>query len=396
MDLTLIEWLHSAEGQAILAELAIRELRETDLLAELNRLRRHLPAERARAAIEQALLRRKAIAKFPYADRMLFTRDALEQASAAPVAAHRAARLVCQSRVADLGCGIGGDTIAMALAGIQVIAVERDPIRLALAQANLAALGLDERVLWLERDLLHEPPPHADALFCDPARRIGDRRVFDPAAFQPPLTHVLGWQRHNPALVVKLAPGIDRNHIPAEAELEFISFDGELKEAVLWCGPLATTERRATVLNGAGNAVSLTTGAAPRPPLSTPQTVLYEPDPTIIRAGLIAELAAQLGAAQLSPDIAYLTTTTYHPTPFARPWPIVTWLPFQLKRLRALLRDLDAGPVTVKKRGSPLDTTTLAHQLSGNGNRRLVVVLTRLPSGPIAVICDEMIANDNR
>ncbi|PMP75201.1 MAG: SAM-dependent methyltransferase, partial [Chloroflexus aggregans] len=97
MDLTLIEWLHSAEGQAILAELAIRELRETDLLAELNRLRRHLPAERARAAIEQALLRRKAIAKFPYADRMLFTRDALEQASAAPVAAHRAARLVCQS-----------------------------------------------------------------------------------------------------------------------------------------------------------------------------------------------------------------------------------------------------------------------------------------------------------
>ncbi|RMD78469.1 MAG: SAM-dependent methyltransferase, partial [Chloroflexi bacterium] len=81
---------------------------------------------------------------------------------------------------------------------------------------------------------------------------------------------------------------------------------------------------------------------------------------------------------------------------FVRAWPIITWLPFQLKRLRALLRDLNAGPVTVKKRGSPLDTTTLAHQLSGNGNRRLVVVLTRLPSGPIAVICDEMIANDHR
>lgn len=387
MDHDLINWLCSPEGEALLAELGRRELSEREVLAELSRLRRYLPAERARAAVEQVLLRHKAAAKFPRADRMLFTREALEQASAAVVAAQRATRLARAGLVADLGCGIGGDTIALAAAGARVIAVDRDPVRLALAQANVTALGLRERVTFLERDLLREPPPPAQALFCDPARRTGERRVFDPNLFQPPLSHVLGWRQQTPALTVKLAPGIDLAWAPAEAEVEFVSLDGELKEAVLWCGPLATTTRRATVLRSDGAVATMTERSVATPPLSTPLAVLYEPDPAIIRAGLVAALAAELGAAQLAPDIAYLTAATAHSTPFARAWPIITWLPFQLKRLRSLLRELDAGPVTVKKRGSPLDTDALARQLSGKGSRSLVVVLTQMPSGPIAVVC---------
>jgi hypothetical protein len=78
-------------------------------------------------------------------------------------------------------------------------------------------------------------------------------------------------------------------------------------------------------------------------------------------------------------------------TPFARSWPVLEWLPFQLKRLRARLRACNAGPVTVKKRGSPLDTDALARQLSGSGSRSLVVVLTRLHSQPIALICADRV-----
>ncbi|WP_298816018.1 THUMP-like domain-containing protein [Chloroflexus sp.] len=396
MDPGLIHWLRSAEGTAILSELAGRELRDTDILIEITRLRRHLPAERARAAVEQTLLRRKAAAKFPRADRMFFTRDALEQASAASVAAHRARRLAPTGLVADLGCGIGGDTIALASAGAQVIAVDRDPVRLALAQANVEALGLAERVTFSERDLLREPPPPAQALFCDPARRIGDRRIFDPNAYQPPLSHVLSWRRQTPALAVKLAPGIDRAELPVEAEVEFVSLDGELKEAVLWCEPLATASQRATVLRSDNTMATITNHSPPLPPLSLPLAVLYEPDPAVIRAGLVAELAAAIGAAQLSPDIAYLTAPTHNPTPFARAWSIVTWLPFNLKRLRALLRELDAGPVTVKKRGSPLDTDTLARQLRGKGERALIVVLTQIPAGPVALICEEQTTDQHK
>jgi SAM-dependent methyltransferase len=318
---------------------------------------------------------------------MLFTREALEQASAATVAAHRARRLAQVGNVADLGCGIGGDTIALAGAGAQVIAVERDPIRLALARFNVEVLGLASRVSFLERDLLREPPPSAAALFCDPARRSGERRLFDPDDFQPPLSHVLSWRQHTPALAVKLAPGIQRSVIPEDAEVEFVSLDGDLKEAVIWCGPYATTSRRATVLGSDGSMSTMIATTPATPSLSPPLAVLYEPDPAVIRAGLVAELAHQLGAYQLAPDIAYLTAHTALPTPFARAWPIITWMPFQLKRLRALVRELDAGVVTVKKRGSPLDTDSLARQLSGSGQRHLVVVLTQMPDGPIAIIC---------
>ncbi|NJO84981.1 MAG: SAM-dependent methyltransferase, partial [Blastochloris sp.] len=97
-------------------------------------------------------------------------------------------------------------------------------------------------------------------------------------------------------------------------------------------------------------------------------------------------LAALLGAAQLDREIAYLTAAHYQPSPFARAWAIHEWHPFNLKRLRARLRDLNAGAVTVKKRGSPLDTDQLARQLSSNGSQPLLVVLTQRNGRPIILI----------
>jgi hypothetical protein len=123
-------------------------------------------------------------------------------------------------------------------------------------------------------------------------------------------------------------------------------------------------------------------------PLSLPAAYLYEPDPAILRARLVATLAEQLGAAQLDREIAYLTAARAVATPLARCWRVLEWLPFSLKRLRARLHTLDAGAVTVKKRGSPLDTNALARQLSGAGSRPLVVVLTQAQGRPVALICE--------
>jgi hypothetical protein len=128
----------------------------------------------------------------------------------------------------------------------------------------------------------------------------------------------------------------------------------------------------------------------PGAPLAEPAAFLYEPDPAVIRAHLVAELAHELGAAQLDAQIAYLTSDQQIVTPFARAWRVLEWQPWQLKRLRARLRALDAGSVTVKKRGSPLDTDALARQLSGKGSRPLVVTLTRLQEQPIAIICEQI------
>jgi SAM-dependent methyltransferase len=399
MDLPTFERLLAPAGQALLADLMGRDLRDATLLAELERLRARTDAELARAALDTALLRRRAAGRIPHAERLYFTREALEQATAAPVAAHRAARLAPHApHVADICCGIGGDALALAAAGARVSAVDYDPLRLAMARANAAALGLENRISFIEADVLATPPPAADAIFCDPARRSEGRRVFDVEAYQPPLAHVLGWRAQCPALCVKLAPGVARESLPQEDgyELEFVSLDGELKEAALWCGPLATHPRRATLLaSGEGQAAQTytLTGIEPSAPhaphsaLSAPLAYLYEPDPAVIRAQLVAGLAAQLGAAQLDAEIAYLVADKLVSTPFARAWRVLEWLPFSLKRLRARVRAYDPGPVTVKKRGSPLDTDALARQLSGRGAAPLVVVLTRVQGKPAALLC---------
>jgi protein-L-isoaspartate O-methyltransferase len=393
MDRETLHWLRTSAGQRLLAELAEVPLSDAEVLPTLTRLRAHYSPEQARAAVEQTLLRRRAAAKFPDAARLFFTREALEQASSAAVASHRARRFAgagC-AHVLDVGCGIGADTLALARAGCAVTALERDPLRLALAQANAEAVGLDGRIAFVHADAQTEPLPAADALFCDPGRRAGGRRRFSVEQYEPPLSHVLRWRERFAPLAVKLAPGvsIDELHAAAPYELEFVSLGGELKEAVLWCGPLATAARRATVLHAKKAATLTSDGPGVPPPLTPPDAILYEPDPAIIRAGLVAHLAGKLGAAQLDASIAYLTAPTVQATPFARAWHIIEWQPFNLKRLRARLRALEAGSVTVKKRGSPLDTDQLARQLRGRGTQKLLVVLTQVQAQPAVLICRE-------
>jgi len=390
VDLATFRTLLTPAGQQLLlAAEAQAAAGATDLVA-LTRLRREAAPTLAAAAWEQAILRRRAVAsgKFAGAAALYFTRDGLEQATGGGIARHRARRYAPYGIVADLACGIGGDALILA-EGHPVLAVDRDPLRLAILRENARASGLAGRILPVVADLLAGGPPRADALFCDPGRRAADgRRVFSTTGYQPPLAHVLGWRGVVPALGVKVSPGIVREEWPApdDVEIEFISERGGLKEAALWCGPLRTVARRATLLPS--GATLTADGPAPAIAVGPHGAVLYEPDPAIIRAGLVEDLAAILGATKLDADIAYLTADHAVPTPFARAFRVVEALPFALKRLKARLRALDAGEVTVKKRGSPLDPDQLARDLRGRGSRPLIVVLTHVAGRPYALICE--------
>ena len=391
MDLASFRALLTASGQATLVEAETLAESGTAALTALTRLRRIASTDVAAAAWEQATLRRRALAsgKFARAATLYFTRDALEQATGEAIAAHRARRYAPFGSVADLACGIGGDALALAEAHT-VLAIDRDPLRLAILRENARAYGYAERILPIRADLTRFWPPRVDALFCDPGRRTADgRRVFTTAAYQPPFASILRWRAAVPALGVKVSPGIVRAEWPSpdEAEIEFISEGGTLKEGVLWFGPLRGVARRATMLpsgatlTGAGE-IGGTIAAGP------PAALLYEPDPAVLRAGLVEDLARQLGATMLDPDIAYLTAEHLTPTPFARAYRIIEALPFSLKRLTARLRALDAGEVTVKKRGSPLDTDRLARQLRGRGPRAFTIILTHVLGRPFAIISE--------
>lgn len=379
----------SPGGQQVLAEAVRRAPRREDFLTHFNSLSRKYPAELARSAVETAILRREAASKFPQAQSMYFTREALEQATSADVAIYRAERYQAFRRIVDLGCSIGGDTLALAQRH-PTLGIDLDPLRLQIAAANARALGLSEQASFLQADLYGWLPvrPSADtALFFDPARRSRERRVFHVRDYQPPLETVNRWLAHFPALGVKISPGVDLNElINYDAEVEFISSAGELKEAVLWFGPLKSTTRRATLLPGPYTLKADTPNLKEKATLSEPLRYIYEPDPAILRAGLVRPLAQQLEAAQLDEDIAYMTSAMYRPTPFARAWEIETWLPFNLKHLRDFLRQRRVGKVTVKKRGSPLEPEALIRDLRLKGDQERTIFLTHFMGKPIVIL----------
>jgi hypothetical protein len=388
MDLASIKQLLTPAGQELLKHVQLLEPREVDYLRHYQRLEKTYPRDLAQAALETAILRLEARHKFPQSTKMYFTREALEQASAYIVSAYRVERYRPFDHLLDLGCSIGSDTLNLANVA-PTIGVDIHPLRIDLAQANAQALGCADRVHFIQADLACSLPvsvSHQMAAFFDPARRAAGKRVYSVRDYFPPLDVVKDWLPGMPALGVKISPGVNKREIAAyDAETEFISLKGELREAILWFGPIKTTNSRATILPGPHTLVA--DGTSSSLPLGEPGAFLYEPDPAVLRAGLVATLGRQIAAYQLDPDIAYLCSDNEVVSPFTRHWKVEDWFPFGLKHLRAYLRDRNVGKVVVKKRGSPLQPEELIRMLRLSGDDERVVFLTHLLGRPIVIVC---------
>jgi SAM-dependent methyltransferase len=387
--------LLTPEGRALLDE--VRGTDPAHELAVATRLRREHPAELVSAALGQARLRQRAAAKFGAEDaqRMFFTPNGVEQSTRASVAAYRARRFgeLGVTSVADLCCGIGGDAIALARAGIRVLAVDRDPLTAAAARANAEALGLADLIEVREADVTEVDTAGFDAVFVDPARRGGRGRIFDPEAYSPPLSWAVEAARGAPrAAALKVAPGIPHEAVPGDARAEWISDRGDVKEAVLWFGTApaagpagAEGAVRATLLPGPRTLLSR---GLPDPAVRPPGRYLYEPDGAVVRAHLVAEVAEQLDGGLIDATIAYVTADEHRPTPYATAYEVTDRLPFNAKRLKALLRERRVGTLTVKKRGSAVEPEELRRKVlpKPQGTEAVTVFLTRVDGAPTMLL----------
>ena len=353
----------------------------------LTRLRRQHPPDLAAAALELARLRIKARSKFgDAAARMVFTRDALEQATDLRISRYR---FRAWPGGADLCCGIGGDTFALAETG-RAVGCDLDPLRLSMARLNVPDAH------FIRCDATRPLPFNAreiSRVFFDPGRRAAGKRIFKVRDYQPPLATVRGWTQ---GVVVKASPGVDLSEVAEFGfdQIEFISLEGDLKECDLHRSGGEYSPQPAhiaTLIDRAGTIRQMHRAfdaAEPQIGVSAPGEFLYEPDPAVIRAGLVQDFGAQIGAALLDPTIAYLTSAHAKETPFARRWQAEAWMPFNLKKLREALRERGVGRVTVKKRGSPLTPEELITKLRlpGGGEER-IIVLTRAAGQPVIGIC---------
>ncbi len=379
MTLKDLRYFATPEGRGLLQAAA-----ETpgDDLVRLTRLRKRFPPARCRAAVALVALRQRAGAKYTRSADMVFDREGLEQATGETIAAYRARRYRGFGRIADLCCGIGGDTTALAGVG-EVLAVDRDAARVGMALWNAAVCGVAGRVRGIAADLSVWMPA-ADALFMDPARRKGDRRFLSPGDYLPPV-HLERFLAVTPHIGIKVAPGIPYGEIPPDCEVEFISEAGACKEAVLWFGKLKTDAgRRATLLP---SEETLVFRPFPEAPVNPPGAFLYEPDRAVIRAHLIDQLAEDLNAWKLDPQVAYLSADHRVETPFARCYRITDIIPFGLKRLQNYLNTHRIGQLEIKKRRFPLTPEDLRGRLKLKGEARATLVLTRIADRPIVVVC---------
>ncbi len=385
----LAQFLLSPTGRDWLTHAADLPLTPTTHLHDLQTLRQHLSAKQAAAVVEQVWLRRRAEAKFSHAGDMLFVRAALEQATREPVAKHRARRFAGLARVADLGCGIGGDTLWLAQAADKVYACETNPLRLLFAAHNSTVYGVRHRVQLVQADILRPPVhlPAADAFFADPSRRTEAGRTFNPRQYQPPLAALLAIYARHP-LGIKLAPGVNFSALPQNAEVEIVSLHGEAKEAVLWTGMLATpgVSRRATLLPSGKTLTDALPDACPQRALGD---FLCEPDAAIIRAGLVKQAGALLGLSLVDAQLAYLSGSKPVDTPLVRCYYVETRLPLKLKIINRYLQANHIRRVNVKQRGTGLSPETVSRQLNParEGIERTLILL-RQGDEHIALICN--------
>lgn len=383
-----IDKLLTPEGLALLRSLEAQDLK-TEPIKLIEKLRKagHDP-ELVSQVLTQLKLRSKATSKFgEFAQQMLFTESGLEQATRLSVAAHHAGRfLEAQvTSVTDLGCGIGADALAFAAAGLKVVAVERDETTAALASFNLASF---ENASVVHADAI-EHQALTQGLWFDPARRdlshTGDRhKVLSPEDFTPNLNWVFDLARTKPS-GVKLGPAFPLELIPEDAHAEWVSNAGDLVELTLWFGMGRQGQRSALQIGPKSHRYLASEAVLAE--LGSLERYLYEPDPAMIRSGLMGNLAQELDLRIFSPGIAYLSSNDPLHSPWLRGFEVLAVLPLDEKKIAAWCREHEIGILEIKKRGVDITPEQLRPRLRLKGTGTATLVLTKVGGARQALFC---------
>lgn len=384
-------WLIGAEAAALLADTA--ERREA-LVAATARLRKSLSPERTHLVLEQVSLRAKAREKFhAAAEQMFFTPLGLEQATDRWVAAYKARRFPAGADCADLCCGIGGDLAALAERG-PTLGVDRQDHKTLLAEANCRALGAGRDASVRAAGVEEVDVAEFSLWHLDPDRRPQGGRTIRVENHEPNDEFIRRLADSRPDGALKLSPGASPpNDWREECELEWISRGGECRQLVVWFGALASEQGACCATRVANDGSHETIrGRAGIVPTTASQIGRYivEPDAAVLGAGLMGVLAEQHGLRGVEPGIGYLTGDMPVEGMLAASFEVTAVLPFQPKRVKALLRSRGFGRLEVKKRGVPYDPEELRRQLHVPGDETATLIVTRVEGAVTAIVAQRL------
>lgn len=352
-------------------------------LAVQTALRRQFSDELVRAALLLHELRIRAREKFTRADQMWFDRQGLEQATSEAVARHKARRF--SGRVWDLCCGIGGDALALAARG-EVVSADLRPAACLRTEWNAEAYGVRTAVETVCRDVTELAFPDGELVHIDPDRRSGAVRSVRIADAAPGLDFLRALISRSRGGAIKLSPAADFGGKFPGAEIELVSLHGECKEATVWFGELAGERPwRATALpSGETLAGDLLDAVAPITPLGR---YLYDPDPAVVRSGLLDLFAEREGLSRLDREEEYLTGDALCRSAFVQTFEVLAVVPNNLRALRSWFRNSRVGQLEIKRRRIPVDIEKLRRELSLPGDEPGVLIVARIEGKARGVVC---------
>jgi hypothetical protein len=370
----------------------------SSLVRLAQQLRIELSPARAHLILQQRELRTKAREKFPHETKMFFTPLGLEQATDAAVAAYKASRFPRVQPLADFCCGIGGDLIALAQRG-PVVAVDRDPVALLLAQANLEAVGArsvgGHSFETATVDEFLDCFPNLAAWHIDPDRRPSGNRTTKVMLHEPGPGVLARMLSLCPNGAIKLAPAADLAE-PwwADAELEWISRRRQCRQLVAWFGRLAehTGCRRATVIRASNDfspdAAATFVGEPNVETAIAPKIgrYVFEPDPAVLAAKLEGCLAREYGLMAIAPNSAYFTGERPIDVGVLDGFEVLEVLPYDVRTLKPWLTARGIGRLEIKKRGVPLEPEKVRRELANNGADAATVLLAKINGRVSAIV----------
>lgn len=357
-----------------------------------KQLRHQYDDHTVRAALILHDLRNRAAAKFRLAQHMWFDRTALEQSTSEAVAYYKARRF--SGDIIDICSGIGGDSIALAARG-SVTSIDR-------SEARGLCLGWNADVYDVRNAIdvrtCEAAPTDADGrlVHIDPDRRAGPRgrslRIDD---LEPGPEFLRELMRTARGGAIKLSSASNFRGSFDNAEVELISSRGECKEATVWFGELQTDcSLRAThVESGETIAGSLSYDMAE---VVAPQRYIFDPDPALVRSGLLDQFCLSRGMNRLDAEEEYLTCDQRPESAFLYgSFELLTEVPNDGKSLKKFVRENNVGRIEIKSRHVSTDVEKLRRSLKLKGSEAATAIIARLNGNTRVLICRRLKQSGN-
>jgi SAM-dependent methyltransferase len=278
------------------------------------------------------------------------------QLSTPEIVASYIAKRLKTNIIADLGCGIGGQVIFFAKECKKVYAVERNPEKLEYAKKNCELYDV-RNVEFILGDVLSESIKEkvsdADIIFSDPARPLAEKeRTLEN--LEPPITGIINlYSDITQELAFHAPPQMPPSRIAFDCEREYLSLNGQLNRLTLYFGALKRCERSAVVLPGE---VQLCSSGAPAIKTGDLREYVYEPEPSVVKAELLDELAQII--SQANGEIFFykgderrtlLTSSELVSSPFFKDtYRVLGKIGKDVRTIKEILRSEKAGKVVLR------------------------------------------------